>query len=202
MNYRFARTLSIIFHPVLMPTYALLLVFQLSRFLNYVTPDKVKEALYLIVTFNTLIAPLFIAWLLLRRGWIKSFNMERRQERIVPYLSNAILMMVAYYMLRQLGLPKLFYLLLLGAATSVVFAVVINLVWKISIHMIGVGGVVGMFFGMSEFLLIDLRIPILIALLVAGLIGTARLSLGAHHPMQIYAGFFVGFLCEYFILAI
>ncbi len=92
--------------------------------------------------------------------------------------------------------------MLLGAAASVVLAIIINLKWKVSIHMIGIGGITGMFFGLSTFLLIDLRFPILISLIVAGLIGTARLSMGAHRPGQLYVGFLVGFCCEYFVLSI
>jgi hypothetical protein len=202
MNYRTAKVISIILHPVLMPTYALLLIFRLSNYLDYTTAPSVKVALFLIVIFNTLLMPVIISWLLLRKGLIKTFNMDQREERIVPFICNTILMMVAYYMISQISVPKIFSMLLLGAAASVVLAIIINLKWKVSIHMIGIGGIVGMFFGMSTFLLIDLRFPILISLLVAGLIGTARLSMSAHRPAQLYAGFFVGFCCEYFVLSI
>ena len=202
MNYRTAKVISILLHPVLMPTYALMLIFRLSNYLDYTTPPSVKMALYLIVVFNTLIMPVVISWLLLRRGLIKSFNMDQREERIVPFIANTILMMVAYYMISQISIPKIFSMLLLGAAASVVLAVIINLKWKVSIHMIGIGGIVGMFFGMSTFLLIDLRIPILVSLLVAGLIGTARMAMGSHKPAQLYVGFLVGFCCEYFVLSI
>jgi hypothetical protein len=202
MNYRTAKVISILLHPVLMPTYALILIFRLSNYLSYTTPPSVKTALFLIVIFNTLLMPVVISWLLLRRGLIKSFNMDKREERIVPFICNTVLMMIAYYMISQISIPKIFSMLLLGAAASVVLAVIINLKWKVSIHMIGVGGITGMFFGMSTFLLIDLRIPILISLLVAGIIGTARMSMGAHKPAQLYVGFLVGFCCEYFVLSI
>ena len=202
MNYRTAKFISIIMHPVLMPTYALLLIFRLSNYLDYTTPPQVKLALYLVVVFNTLIMPVLISWLLLKKGLIKSFNMDKREERIVPFLCNTILMMVAYYMISRVSMPKIFSMLLLGAAASVVLAIIINLKWKVSIHMIGIGGITGMFFGMSTFLLIDLRIPILVTILVAGLIGSARMAMGAHHPAQLYAGFVVGFCCEYFVLSI
>src|SRR6185295_13388600 len=99
MNYRTAKFISIILHPVLMPTYALLLIFQLSNYLDYTTTPSVKLALYLIVVFNTLIMPVIISWLLLKRGLIKSFNMDKREERIVPFICNTVLMMIAYYML-------------------------------------------------------------------------------------------------------
>jgi hypothetical protein len=202
MNYRAAKVISILLHPVLMPTYALMLIFRLSNYLDYTTAPSVKMALFIIVVFNTLIMPVIVSWLLLRRGLIKSFNMDHREERIVPFIANTILMMVAYYMISQISIPKIFSMLLLGAAASVVLAVIINIKWKVSIHMIGIGGIVGMFFGMSTFLLIDLRIPILVSLLVAGLIGTARMAMGSHNQTQLYVGFLVGFCCEYFVLSI
>ena len=202
MSDRFARVISIVFHPVLMPTYALILIFRFSHYLDYTTPAPAKVALFTIIIFNTLIMPVLISWLLMKRGLIKSFYMEKREERIVPFICNVVLMMIAYYMLRQLALPRIFFLLLLGAAASVVIAIIINLKWKISIHMIGIGGIAGALFGMSTFLSVDLRIPLLISLLVAGALGTARLSRNAHKPLEIYSGFFVGFFCEYFLLSI
>jgi hypothetical protein len=128
--------------------------------------------------------------------------MERREERLVPFMVNAVMMLIAYYMLRKLMVPKTYYLLMLGAAASVIIAIMVNFKWKISIHMIGIGGLIGAFFGMSTFLFVDLRVPILFCLLIAGLLGTARLTLGAHRPSQVYAGFAVGFLCEFLILSL
>lgn len=202
MNRRIANFLSVILHPVLMPTYALLVIFQLKTYIAFTTPFQVKVAIYVVIVFNTLIMPVLISYLLLTRGYIRSFEMQRRQERIIPFFSNLVLMLIAYYMIKEIGVPKIFYLLLLGAAASVVIAIIINIKWKISIHMIGIGGIVGMFFGMSTFLLADLRIPILISILVAGLLGSARLALNAHRPLEIYAGFLVGFFCEYLLLGI
>jgi len=202
MNRKLAQFLSIILHPVLMPTYALFMIFRLDTYILYTTIPQARMAVYIIIIFNTLIMPVVISYLLITKGYIRSFEMQIRQERLIPYISNVILMMVAYYMIRHVPLPKIFSLLLLGAAASVVIAVFVNLKWKISIHMIGIGGIVGTLYGMSTILLADFRIPILISIVVAGLLGTARLSLGAHHPLQIYAGFFVGFICEYFLLSI
>jgi len=185
-----------------MPTYALIIIFQLNTYISYTTPLQAKIALYIVIIFNTLVMPVVISYLLIARGYIKSFEMQRRQERMIPFICNLLLMIVAYYMMRQIVLPSIFYLLLLGAAASLTIAIFINLKWKISIHMIGIGGIAGALFGMSTFLSVDLRIPLLITLVVAGALGTARLSRNAHHPMEIYTGFFVGFFCEYFLLSI
>jgi hypothetical protein len=202
MNHKLAKFLSIILHPVLMPSYALFFLLHHSTYFSTTTSMYEKSALYSIVLLNTLFLPVLITYVLIRRGLVHSFEMSRREERVIPYISNAILMVVAYYMMKKLMLPKVFYLMILGASGAVVMAVIINLKWKISIHMIGIGAIVGTFFGLSHFMLVDLRFPILVTLIIAGLLGSARLSLGAHKPMQIYAGFFIGFFCEYLILSI
>ena len=202
MNPRIARLLSIVLHPVLFPTYAIFFIFEDRTFLAFTTPPSEKYALYTIIILNTLLLPLLISYMLVNRGMIRSFEMEKREERIVPFLSNAFLLVVSYYLMRRFALPIVFQLLILGAAASVVLTVIINFKWKISIHMVGIGGVIGAFFGLSTFLLVDLRIPILFCLLIAGLLGSARLTVGSHSPMQIYAGFVVGFFCEYLILSL
>lgn len=202
MNRKLAQFISVVFHPVLMPTYALLFLFRPNSFFSYTVPDLSRLALYTIIILNTLLFPVLVSYMLIRRGWIKSFEMEKREERLFPFIANFLLMLVASFMIYKLRLPRVFYLLTLGAAASVLVAVFVNFKWKISIHMIGIGGLVGTFFGLSTFLLVDLRIPIIFSLLVAGVIGTARISLGVHNPSQIYSGFIVGFICEYILLSI
>ena len=128
--------------------------------------------------------------------------MEERHERFVPFIIQAVLMMIAYYMLTQIVLPRMFYLLLLGAIASVIIVILVTFRWKISIHMVGIGGITGMLFGLSSLFLIDLRIPIIVSFLVAGILGTARLRMGAHQPAQLYVGYLVGFVCEYLLLSI
>lgn len=202
MNRQLAHSLSVVLHPVLMPTYALWFMLRHSTYLNYTTSPEEKASLFSIVILNTLLIPVAASYLMIQRGLIRSFEMEKKEERLVPFIVNAVLMLLGYYLLRRLMVPKVYYLLMLGAAASVVIAIIINFKWKISIHMIGIGGIIGTFFGMSTFLFVDLRVPILFCLMIAGLLGTARLTLGAHSPLQIYAGFAVGFLCEFLILSL
>ena len=128
--------------------------------------------------------------------------MQKREERILPFITNLVLLLFASYMIYKLNLPRVFYLLTLGAAAALGVTIVINLKTKISIHMVGIGALIGTFFGLSSFLLVDLRLSIILFLIVAGLLGTARISLGSHSPLQIYSGFLVGFICEYLMLSI
>jgi hypothetical protein len=201
MNFRIAKFLSFILHPALMPTYAMVLLFQMDHFFVFNIPLAIKLAVILVVFFNTFVMPLLISFLLLRNGIIKSFYMEERQERNIPLISFAALLMIAYYMLLKIPLPDFFFLMLLGATASVIIVTLINFKWKISIHMAGIGAMAGIFFGLSSLLLVDLRVAFVISILTAGMLGVARLKMSAHEPLQIYAGFFTGFLCEYFAMS-
>lgn len=201
MNQKLAHFFSIILHPVLMPTYALLLIFNQSTYFSYTVSAEAKFALFSIIVINTLLLPVIISYILVKRGWIKSLEMQKREERMMPFINNLILILISAFMIYKLKLPRVFFLLTLGAAAAVTVAVIVNIKWKISIHMIGIGGLIGTFFGLSAFLLVDLRMIIIIFLLIAGLLGTARLTLGAHRPSQIYVGFLAGFLCEYFLMS-
>ena len=202
MNVKLAQFLSIVLHPVLMPTYALILIFRQSTYFSYSVSPEAKLALFSIIILNTLLLPVIISYILVKKKWIKSLEMQKREERLMPYITNLVLILLSSYMIFKLKLPRVFFLLTLGAAAAVAVAIIINIKWKISIHMIGIGGLVGTFFGMSAFLLVDLRMMIIACLLIAGLLGVARITLGAHRPSQIYAGFVAGFICEYLFLNI
>jgi len=51
-------------------------------------------------------------------------------------------------------------------------------------------------------MLVDLRFPIILSFFVAGLLGSARMTLGANSAVQIYLGFLIGFFCEFLFLSL
>ena len=73
-----------------------------------------------------------------------------------------------------------------------ILAFVINLKWKISAHMIGMGGLIGVIIGVSERLTLDLNATLIVLFVMAGFVGFSRLRLNAHNPFQVYLGFLVG----------
>jgi len=66
--------------------------------------------------------------------------------------------------------------------------------------MIGIGGLSGVLFGLGQLLQADVMAPFLICIITAGFLGTARLLLNAHTPLQIYTGFLIGFLTEWILV--
>ena len=63
--------------------------------------------------------------------------------------------------------------------------------------MIGVGGLLGGLMGVARIHLINPYPAFMVVLLIAGLLGTSRIFLKRHTPMQVYAGFSLGFMCTF-----
>jgi len=135
-----------------------------------------------------------------RKGWINSIYLETIEERKLPYLFTVIYYIVLYYFLKELQLPPILYLLFLGSTLATIMVLIINLRWKISAHMTGIGGVIGAIIGLSERLMIDLNNTMMVLFLIAGLVGSSRLYLNAHSPAQIFTGFFLGLSCFLFLI--
>ena len=76
----------------------------------------------------------------------------------------------------------------------------INFRWKISAHTVSMGGVIGAFFGLQSVLQIDMLLQISASILIAGLVGFARLKAGKHSPAQVYAGYLLGFAVLYLLI--
>ena len=196
----FAKLISYIFHPLLMPTFGLWLVLTTNPYIAFMVQPTVAKALYIVVFISTFVFPVLSSLLLLFTGRIKSLEMQTPEERRMPYLLTALYYMVGYYMIiSKIPLPEEISLLMLGASLSVVITLVINLFRKISAHAVAIGGLIGAFFGMGIISPSGIANPLILLFSMAGIIGYARLKLEAHKPIEVYAGYFLGFLCEFLL---
>jgi hypothetical protein len=195
-----ARFLSYILHPLLMPFYSVLLVMNLNTYIAFSISPYVQRILIALVFITTGVLPVLTSLLLLSKGKIRSLEMEDTVERRLPFITTAVYYAICFYLLRQLPVPRILSLMVLGAAITILIAWGSTYRWKISIHMIGIGGFTGMLLGFSQVLNAGITTLIVAAVLVSGLLGTARLILNAHTPPQIYTGFLIGFFIEWFTL--
>jgi hypothetical protein len=196
----FAKIISYLFHPLLIPVIGLWFIFHTHSYLSFIITPELQRALYIVVFIVTFVFPVLSSLLLLILGRISSLEMETPNERRLPYLLTAIYYSLGYYMLTtKVPLPEQLNLLLLGANISVVLTMLINIKWKISAHAIGIGGLIGALLGFSHQLQINIINELIMVLLIAGLVGYARLRLNSHIPSQIYVGYLLGFLCEFLL---
>lgn len=195
-----SKAISVLLHPLFLPTYIFLILLSSDTYLAYRIPEQLQWLLLGFVFVITFVFPTLSSYIMLRKGMIQSLEMETARERFAPYLITAIYFFACYFMLKKMHLSAPFYNVQLGAAVSVLMAALINYKWKISAHMTAIGGLAGVFFSLSLVLPDNFSSQFLITILVAGVLGSARLISGTHTHAQLYVGFGVGFFCEWVTL--
>ncbi len=193
METKIARILSMVFHPTLMPTYGVLIYFYLQSAMGLDYPLKVKVFLLLFIFLTTFTLPLFLTFIMLRLKIINSLEMHTRSERIIPLFVTATLYYITFYSLKSTGFFLDLQLFMLGTTILILLTVFINYFIKISIHMIGIGGISGAIIALAFTYKINLIHLISITVIFSGLLGYARLKTGAHKEFQIYSGYLTGF---------
>ena len=189
----FHKIISLIFQPLLMPTFGMILMMNMDVF----SPMPLRWRLIAIIgTFIfTGLLPALPIWLMMKRGEVKDLFISKREERTMPYLFSFMAYVFwALFMWRTLQFPIFIVAMGMGSAISIFIIVFINLKWKISAHMAGVGGLCGAVFGVCYRTAINPVWLIAIILFISALVAFARLELKAHTPGQVLAGFVVGFI--------
>ncbi|MCX6269550.1 MAG: hypothetical protein NTW16_19720 [Bacteroidetes bacterium] len=189
---KLARMISYVFHPLLIPTYILLMLLNIDTFLSFALPLSYKAALTGVVLLTTLMFPLFLTWMLFRLNIISSIFMTTREERIYPILALSVFYYLTYFLLRGIHISTIFSYYMLGATLLAIIALMVNFYRKISLHMIAAGSFTGLFLGLALKFGLQLNTEIIAGILLAGMIGFARLKSDSHQPAEIYAGFGVG----------
>lgn len=196
-----ARLISGIFHPLVMPTMGLLVLFLSGLDFTFFTWEQ-KRAVFLIVLLSTFIIPLsFMPFFMLRKAGFQ-IEMHSKRDRILPFFLTTLTYFFAWYFLRRIGVPVLLANYIFASAVAVFFSALITLFWKISIHMIGIGGITGLLFFISHYFFADVSSLSMFGFLLAGIIGSCRLLLNAHSLSQIFAGYFLGFFTIPSVLAL
>ena len=189
-----ANFLSTALSPLLMPTYGVFMVLWVS--VLCLLPYGTRVSVLLVCMGITCILPLIFLSVLRHFKLVKDLHVEKREQRFFPYMFTALCYTVAAYYLYYCHSPQWFVMFMVGSAVTVLIMALINLKWKISAHMAGIGGVVALVYqihvqGVSAF---DLFWMLCITIMVAGLLGSARLVLNRHDAWQVLAGVVVGFL--------
>ena len=187
-----------------MPTIGMIVIYFVGNvpgFNSYsIKSDKYTALLTIAILFiSTSIIPLFITVLLKQLKIISSLQMPDREERKIPFALTCFCYFYAYYLLKhhlELNLNGLIFYFIFFGMFATILGFFITLSWKISIHMIGIGGITGILTLLSKTSDPPLLYPLIITILCAGLIAFSRLQLNAHNSKQIIAGFCLGFGCE------
>jgi len=192
-----ANVFSYIFHPLFIPAYvtAYLLFVDPYTFAGFSYHKKILKLIAVIL--NTAFLPGFAVFLTWRLKLIQSMFLRTQKERIIPYAISMIFYFWIWYAFHgQKDSPQSFQNFLLGSFLAVCAAWFLNIIAKVSMHAIGVGGL-AMFFLLQAFSQQDVTgIYFSLAILIAGVVCTSRLIVSDHTQKEIYMGLAGGALCQ------
>lgn len=202
-----ALALSGLFHPLLITTYMYVLLVLINPYL-FGSSSFFSQATSLVlikIFLYTFVIPMVSVLIMIALDMISNVMIEDRMQRVGPLLLVMVLYFwVTYNLIKSNDVPQIFSAFMLGVAGALALAFVINVVDKISLHATGMGGMVGMIliclavFGGRGMQLggitLSLGVVLIGIILLAGLVGSARLALAAHDKQQVYMGYMVGFI--------
>ncbi len=196
---KIAQAVSYIVHPLLMPLLGLLFILTSGTYLSLM-PMEAKKAIMLIVALSTLLLPVSVLPFLYYQKLITHYTIPKRSERLTPLFLTTAFYLFCYIVLRRLGAPQAIQHFIMACTVALFMASIIHIKWKISLHMIGLGGIIGLISYFGYLYTLNTSGALIIAIFLAGIVGSARLILEAHTQNQIYSGFLLGFSITFLVL--
>ena len=195
----FSLIISVVFQPLVIPS----LVFGLALFAvpeATSIPDSFKNRLFYLVSLSTLVIPMITIFGLRLSGTLKSIHMAELKDRAIPFTVTSVYYVLTVYLLYQQRQFDPVLWQVLGVITlAIVILTIVTFFWKMSAHMTGMGGLIASVVVLGlKFPTFQPLYPLLGAIVLTGLVGTVRLFLEAHRPIEIYVGLIFGFALCFF----
>lgn len=189
---KLAKISSIIFHPLFIPLYGMIIIFSAPTLFGYL-PFTVKKLLLLIVLINNIMLPLSLLPFFRHKNLISSWTLDNRKERNIPLVISAILYSITSFIMFRLPVPIFLKSFILSVCLISIIIMLINLWWKISLHSVGVGLLTSLVIILAFKMYTPLLWYIILVIITGGLVLSSRLRLNAHDPLQVWFGFLIGF---------
>ncbi len=159
-------------------------------------PDSFKVRLFYLIVASTLLIPMVLMLGLRWSGMVKSLHFEEKSDRRTPFiLVTLFYLLTTYFLKEKTELDPILWQGMGIIAFAVALLTGITFFWKMSAHMTGIGGVLGVLAVLAiYFPSLNLAYLLVATLLLGGLVASARLYLDAHRPAEVYVGLLVGFV--------
>ena len=193
-NIKFSQLLSYFLHPLIIPTLAISALMLRPDLYSIVLPAWLKLWFIAIVFVFTLLIPAAGVLLLLKLNKIYSIELNQRTERTVPLLIASTSYMALLFFMKQPNIPPVFLYIVYSATFALLAGLLINMVYKISLHTLGWSALATTLIIISLRMGVSLLLLISLSVIISGFVGYARLKENAHNPAQVYMGYIAGAL--------
>ncbi len=195
-----AKIISYIFHPVFVPV-------MVIWFLAYIHPNlyagfdpwlkntAVMGAAFMAFTFFPLITVLLLKGL----KFIDSIYLRTQKDRVIPFIACMIWYFWISYVWYSFGktrnaidMPPEAVQFAIATFISTVIGLMVNIKMKVSLHAISMGIVVTFMLLLALTQGLQFGVYLSVAILIAGMVCTARFIISDHTPQEVYVGLAVG----------
>ncbi len=190
-----ALFISVLFHPLLLTTLLTgTLYLYLPEVIRPAEPAMIRQVMILISTL-TFVIPVCSLLVMKLLGSIQDLHMRNRKERFMPFFFIGCYYAVSTYLfMTRLPFSDVLLMIFSGVTLVIFVASFITLFMKVSVHAMGIWGIVGFLLGLHlRIPIAGLFIPMIVSLLIAGLVTSSRLLLNEHSPGEVYTGAVTGF---------
>ncbi len=187
-----ASAISLLFHPLLMPSLGLLLILNSGSYVSLLDPAA-KRAILFVLALGTLVFPLMMLPIFFYRNLMLNQKGSIIEEKWVPRIIILILYVITCVYFLRLPLNRIIQGYVLSVTATLALLTLVSVKVQISMHTAGLGGMVGLVIALIILYGTPLEGYLLITLLAGGVVGTARLVEGVNRPGEVYSGFVLGF---------
>ena len=195
---RTAKVISAIFTPFSIPFLAFVILFIFS-YLS-IMPLQYKLIVLGVVYCFTILMPTLTIFIFRKINGFSPKDLVERKRRYIPFILTITSYVFCLLMMHRLNIPWYMTGIILAALVMMIICVVVNLKWKLSEHMAGAGAIVGGIVAFSALFGYNPIWWLCLFILVAGVLGTARIILQHHTLGEVMGGFIVGVVCSLVVL--
>lgn len=193
-----AHVISVIFHPVFMPVIMSLVIYKLAPAGFAGLQPKQLGLMFISIAVSTVLFPLFSILLMKPLGFIDSYQMPTAKERTIPLMVIMIFYFWISHVFNNMAgvVPLALKVLLLGNFWGIIIVFLVNIFTRVSMHTSAAGGMIGIVAVLLIISPANMILPFFAALVAAGIIGSARMFLGAHQRGDVWLGYIIGIIVQ------
>jgi len=184
-----------------MPTLGVILIITNDPFI-YSSLDQDQFWIFLasfasMTLLCTTMLPLFVSWVLFRMGRVSSLTEPTDKDRLMLIAFTELCFILAYYSIHNIPMiGRSLSFFMLGINVAMIITLLISLITKVSLHAVGIGGILGTVIGLMYYNRIQNYPAIAAAIALVVLVDLSRYKLKAHAAADIYIGNSIGIACQ------
>lgn len=196
-----AIAISVLMHPLLMPTLLFALLFHYAPVIT--KPITREMALYILLAIfiTTFVLPMISITALrlssiMTDNKLAAFSMPDRKDRILPFFFTSMFYLITTYMFFSKLRVNQALVVILASTTAIILLIsLVTLFLKVSTHSASAGALTGFLMGIGfKYPQEHVMWPLIIMLILGGLAMSARLYLNEHKPVEVLAGYTLGLM--------